>query len=374
MNAILVDDEPHALDYLERHLAKISNIEVVGKYIDPFVGKEKTIEKAVDVVFLDINLPKMNGLQLAEQILARKPDVTVVFVTACDEYAVHAFEVNALDYLVKPVRSDRLRKTIARIEEHLRTKKNRQRPQVEPIRVNVCRQLTVQAENEPAEMIRWRTARAQELFLYLLQHRGQLVRKPTIVELIWSDYELDKVYSQLYTTVYLIRKKLKPYVNYFRIENMTEGYILHTKNVTIDLEEWERGLAAAPPINMDTIEQYVTIMKMYKGDYLQEYDYWWAETKRLKLQQLWLQTAFQIADCYLEHGYLEKAMTWYLEICEVQCDSEEAHFQLMKIYAALGNHVMVERTYNELKSVLIEELNVPPSDCMTKWYKQWKKR
>ncbi|WP_054950456.1 LytR/AlgR family response regulator transcription factor [Numidum massiliense] len=164
MNAILVDDEPHALDYLERHLAKISNIEVVGKYIDPFVGKEKTIEKAVDVVFLDINLPKMNGLQLAEQILARKPDVTVVFVTACDEYAVHAFEVNALDYLVKPVRSDRLRKTIARIEEHLRTKKNRQRPQDEPIRVNVCRQLTVQAENELAEMIRWRTARAQELF------------------------------------------------------------------------------------------------------------------------------------------------------------------------------------------------------------------
>src|SRR5699024_3384262 len=112
LNVMLIDDEQLALDFLERQLSKIDHIEEVGKYITPMVGKDNVLEIKVDAVFLDVNMPGINGIDLAGQILELKPDIIIVFVTAYDQYAVDAFELNALDYIVKPIELERLKRTI----------------------------------------------------------------------------------------------------------------------------------------------------------------------------------------------------------------------------------------------------------------------
>src|SRR5690625_573290 len=173
LNVMLIDDEQLALDFLERQLYKIDHVEVVGKYSNPMVGKDNVLENKIDAVFLDVNMPGINGIDLAGQILELKSDIIIVFVTAYDQYAVDAFELNALDYLVKPIELDRLKRTVDRI-------RLQKRAAIEPLARNkklyiqLCGELKMGKSMSELRHVTWRTAKTQELFLYLLQNRGRL--------------------------------------------------------------------------------------------------------------------------------------------------------------------------------------------------------
>src|SRR5699024_11202394 len=99
MKAILVDDEQLALDFLELQLEKVGGIEIVGKYnnLNFYYDNEHTMLDTIDVVFLDIEMPDMSGLELAELFLEVNPSLSIVFVTAHNEYAVQAFALHVLD-------------------------------------------------------------------------------------------------------------------------------------------------------------------------------------------------------------------------------------------------------------------------------------
>lgn len=112
MKAIIIDDERLARQELKNLLASHKEIEVVAECSNADQAKEKIAEISPDVIFLDIQMPGKTGLELLEEISAL-PEV--VFVTAYDEYAIRAFEINALDYLLKPVQPQRLAETIKKL-------------------------------------------------------------------------------------------------------------------------------------------------------------------------------------------------------------------------------------------------------------------
>ena len=104
INAIIVDDEPLAQDILETYLAKIPQIELVAKCNNAFEANEVLNTKNVDLMFLDINMPQLTGTDFLKGL--KDPPVTI-FTTAYPNYALEGFELNALDYLVKPISTDR---------------------------------------------------------------------------------------------------------------------------------------------------------------------------------------------------------------------------------------------------------------------------
>jgi len=105
MNALLVDDERLARQELRRLLAAHADVTIVGEAVNADDAVARLAEPTIDLVFLDIQMPGGSGFDVLER-LERVP--LVVFTTAFDEYAVRAFEVNAFDYLLKPVRTERL--------------------------------------------------------------------------------------------------------------------------------------------------------------------------------------------------------------------------------------------------------------------------
>ncbi|MNZ42262.1 Transcriptional regulatory protein YehT [compost metagenome] len=372
MKVILVDDERLALEYLERQLLKFDDMEIVGLFSDPLIAREEILRKEADVVFLDISLPEISGIELADQLLGFKPRLNIVFVTAYNEYAVKAFELNAIDYIVKPIRVERLTKTLDRIRKLQSASMEKVAVEEDgDLRLHVLKQVAIEMPKGQFTHLQWRTSKAQELFLFLLQHRGQLVRKSVLIDLLWPEYESDKVYSQLYTAVYHIRKTLQTYGERFQISNTTEGYILSMNNVILDIEEWEKKLDQLPKINKDSIDDYVDAMKLYTGDYLQEYDYWWSESERQRLKGMWLYNSYSIADWYQQQQLMEQAILCYVNICNQYPLEEEAHFSLMKIYASMNRHTMVERQYNLLLVSLQDELSVSPSKHINEWYEHW---
>ncbi|MFS0784435.1 LytR/AlgR family response regulator transcription factor [Bacillus sp. 1P06AnD] len=115
LKAFIVDDEPLARDELAYLLKRSNVVEVVGEAEHLEEAIEKLDDRDVDVLFLDIQLAESSGLELARRIQELPDCPEIVFATAYDMYALHAFELSAADYLLKPFDEERIQKTIAKL-------------------------------------------------------------------------------------------------------------------------------------------------------------------------------------------------------------------------------------------------------------------
>ncbi len=113
MKALVVDDERLARAELRRLLAEVDTIEIVGEAANADAAREQIAKLKPDLIFLDVQMPGETGLQFLETLDPPAPHV--IFTTAYDEFAVKAFELNALDYLMKPVDPARLQSAVARL-------------------------------------------------------------------------------------------------------------------------------------------------------------------------------------------------------------------------------------------------------------------
>ncbi|HYK44807.1 MAG TPA: response regulator, partial [Parafilimonas sp.] len=109
MNVILIDDEPLARSIVREYLEHYNEVQVVAECNDGFEGLKAIQLHEPDLIFLDIQMPKINGFEMLELIEEPPP---VIFTTAFDEYAIKAFESNAVDYLLKPFSKERFDKAI----------------------------------------------------------------------------------------------------------------------------------------------------------------------------------------------------------------------------------------------------------------------
>jgi two-component system LytT family response regulator len=114
LRVYLVDDEPLALKRLSRLLQKTGRVEIAGSTTDPKEAGEYLSEHSVDAVFLDIQMPGMTGFEL---LAALPQEPAVIFTTAYDRYALDAFQVNSIDYLLKPVEAARLERALSKLEK-----------------------------------------------------------------------------------------------------------------------------------------------------------------------------------------------------------------------------------------------------------------
>lgn len=111
--AFLVDDEPLALERLQHLLAPFDQLDVIGQSTDPTLALQEIAKLRPDTLFLDIEMPGLSGFELVSR-LAFEP--TIIFTTAYDQYALKAFEVNSIDYLLKPIDPDELARALGKLE------------------------------------------------------------------------------------------------------------------------------------------------------------------------------------------------------------------------------------------------------------------
>jgi len=125
MNCVAIDDEPLALEVLKKYISKIPELNLVSIFFDPLEAMDFLQKNPVPLIFLDIQMPEMNGFELLEN-LTQKP--MVIFTTAYKEYAVDAFELDAIDYLLKPFNFIRFEKAIVKAISHEKIKEKEEVP------------------------------------------------------------------------------------------------------------------------------------------------------------------------------------------------------------------------------------------------------
>ncbi|WP_081392571.1 response regulator [Paenibacillus odorifer] len=372
IQAILVDDERLALVKLEFMLKKIPSLHIAASYTDPSQAIQEAPSYHPDVIFIDIEMPEINGLQAAEMLQEACPNANIIFVTAYNHYAVEAFEINALDYILKPVRNDRLLKAVQRLEERLSLA-----PKLiiakEEVTIRCLQSLRFERGGQSLNNLRWRTSKAQELFAFLLHNRNRFVSKDMLIELLWPDFNLKKASTHLYTTIYQVRQCLKQNEVDLHISNLSggEGYTLETGSMLIDVDKWEQGILSLETISEVNCAEHQVLFELYSGDYYDDYDYLWAESERQRLRTIWLHHAMGIAQFYIESNRIAEAVTVYQRVVQLQPYFEQGHLGLMKVYDSIGERSAVEEQYKLLKDLFQQELNINLPASVEQWYEQW---
>src|SRR6201989_3389403 len=118
LKTLLVDDEPLAIERLQILCSRVPELNLVGTASDGAAALRLTEALKPDLLLLDIAMPGLDGMSVARALEKLDPVPSVIFITAFDQYAVAAFDVAAVDYLLKPVAQDRLGKAVARVRAH----------------------------------------------------------------------------------------------------------------------------------------------------------------------------------------------------------------------------------------------------------------
>ncbi len=270
MKAIVVDDEYYALEGLRMELEDIGGIEVAGMYEDGQKMLEEISKINPDIIFIDIEMPKMNGFELLEKLLEAGVNPNIVFVTAYSHYAVKAFEINAVDYLVKPVTRPRLLKTLERIKPQM-ARDNKQK-----IEINCFRDFSIMADGQEINT-GWRTRKAEELIAYLLCEKGRFVSKGKIAEALWPDMDGEKGISNLYLAYYYIKKQENKMGVEIPIESERGKMRIKLEEIECDLVSFDRLVEAGSDLNNpNRISSMEKAAVLYRGILLEDGYYSWS--------------------------------------------------------------------------------------------------
>lgn len=164
IRTVIVDDEPLAIEVIETYLKNFSDIEIIAKCGDGIQAFNILQQKKADLMFLDVKMPGLDGTELLKSL---KNPPKVIFTTAYHDYAVEGFELNALDYLLKPVSFDRFLKAMEKVYEHF----------------GFTARQNIQTGTMPA--------RNQDIFLYLKVERKMV--KVDVKDILWIESQKDYI-------------------------------------------------------------------------------------------------------------------------------------------------------------------------------------
>lgn len=364
MRTILIDDEPIALELLGLMLSSYEDIDIVGSYTKPIEALKEIKKIQPDVIFLDIEMGEINGLELAELFMKELDTVEIVFITAYSEYAVDAFEINAIDYLLKPIQEKRLNKTIERLKDKT---KEEYGINISDNRLKVNGFGSFEVLDSMDKPLIWRTQKAKELFAYLWNKRERAVSKMLIMETIFPDRDLDKATTLLHTTIYQLRKNLEKLGYLNGITYFNDCYQLDVP-IKSDVQELNQVLNLKNH-NEKEIEK---ILKIYKGDFLEEEGYHWA----MEFQQTYKDTVSNILEKYamsqLEYGKLTPVLKICLDkVHKMDTFNEKVAKMMIHYYGKQSNRISLEAFFNDYVESLQEEMGLRPMKSTVDLYRRY---
>lgn len=351
-----VDDEKKALNRFERIMKEDVRVSVTGTFTRVADAIEFVRCNPVDIAFLDIEMPGLSGLELAERLAEENPYIEVVFITAYDKYALKAFQAHAIGYLLKPLDYDDVKEQI----DNLARKLGYRRETI------TSRYLTVKcfgrflccADENAAEPIRWRTAKAEELFSFLIHYQGKAISKEILIAALWPEAEPEKAANNFRVTCTYLRNTLadKGFANILLRDR--DSYLLDTSRLRCDLLLFLAATGAASP-ELSALED---ASALYAGGYFEYKPYEWAANMRVRLEKEYKKIQCQIAEGYQAGGETKRACAALEKVLEHDPYDEETVERLLSLKMQSGDSVSAVKIYREYEQRLLKEMELPPSD------------
>lgn len=357
---IIVEDEQPGLELMKVLIGRSEHYQIVGAFLSPLEALAALPGLQPDIAFIDVEMPKMNGVELAKQIVALHKETKIVFTTAYKEYAVDAFEVEALHYVLKPVTPAAIEQVTARMLNSARRGVPAEPPAVRETLSAIRCFGRFEIRSPKGEVVRFTTRKAEELFAYFLCHPERVLSKWELAELLWPDTLEERAGHNLHNTIYILKKLLKECELGVDIRKTNEGYILDVGQTRYDVLEFQRfdfGKAGRSP----DVLQEERLVSMYRGPLLEGKPYLWkmAQEEQFGKQYTVLMRSLVLRDFDAGNWIrAEERLDAYLAVYPLQ---EEMNELLIDLYIRCGSKEKLARHYAKFEAAFRKELGLEPS-------------
>ncbi|HEX3037793.1 MAG TPA: response regulator [Oscillospiraceae bacterium] len=292
IKTIVVDDEWYNLEEICDLVEKTGFMSVDGRYQNGDSALKEVTRISPQAAFIDIEMPEMDGLTLAEKLLEQNPEMKIVFITGWNRYAVAAFELNALDYIMKPINKERFNK----MAERLKTEIHLKEPAPESMFTIHCYGGFEALIN--GKPVVWQRTKAEELFAYLLINHDVYVHKDVILENLWPDYERTKSLPILQTSICKIRNVFSAYKNHMKLTYADNKYGLFLSDVNCDFFDVENAILNFKKGKPETYKEVESACVLFQKGFLPHNGYLWSEICNEDIRQKLAVTLRDVAEMY----------------------------------------------------------------------------
>lgn len=275
IKTIIVDDEIIAIKRMVRLLEKVEGISVCSTFDNPHDVIKYIKENSIDIAFLDIEMPGITGIALAEEIEAINPKTEVVFITAYDKYSLDAFDAGAVGYILKPIELEEIKKQISRHRNrHISSNNNYK------LNIECFGGFTITNKSESSH-IHFRTEKATQLFAYLVSRLGKPVSKYKLFSIFWENMNEKQASSNLYSTCYTIKKSLKEHGYENVLLKRNNMYYIDFNNINCDILEFIKIYETKKHLNK--------VSQIYKAEIFESCCYSWTSAIAIEYEQKYVE-------------------------------------------------------------------------------------
>jgi two-component system LytT family response regulator len=353
MRAVIIDDEYPALDELT-YLLRQRGAEVAGAFADPSEGFAFVTKQKPEVVFLDIDMPGISGIELGIKIQNLLPQIILVFVTAYSQYALQAFQAYPLDYILKPIDEERFDKTI----EHIAAILNEKGGSHSSLRIRCFGTLEVIAGNNA---VRFPTRKTRELLAYLLCGADSPVYRDEILRYLFENEDERKGANNLRVTLYRLRNALAA----AGIEKdkllIRDDYSLVIPDGVCDFVDFRRFVSKNAAIDRDNLPEAEKICDSYSSGLLNDIDDVWVSEKRewaeIQAEKLLMKLSLH----FISQRETNQAEKYLLRLLQLNPLAEQGYSVLLNLFSETGEQNKYRYYSNRYKKLLKDEI-LSPSD------------
>ncbi len=367
MRVVIIDDIKSTGETLSKMLSEMPAVQVEGVFNNTAIAYNFLKTEPVDVIIIDINIPEENGIAFAKRVRELTPSLMIIIISATNDYALEAFDIYALDYIVKPVSRERLERTINRIREILNV-------------ISGCRHCGIKyrlyayclgdftLRSADGEAIRLQSSKSEELLAFLLFNRGKAVDKWRIIEELFAEMPIYNAETYLNTTTYKLRKALEPYGMKDAVICRNGSYKIDIEKIYVDFIDFQNRIRVSTPIDMSSLKEALELESLYAGELFGDKDYFWLRTDRERLFLAYWSFAKQLSKKLVESGKHTLALELLKRIEDHDPYDEEVNTLLMKVYAALRDRISMKRQYERYVGLVYKELGIVPEDSFKRFY------
>lgn len=367
MKVIVVDDEPAMHLIMRKMLTKLPDVELVGTFADTRAADEfLSGHPDVQLAFVDVSMPGENGLKFAARNESEGEPLQIVLVTSHKEFAVDAFDLSVLDYLLKPVSQERLERAVNRalagrssLPERA-SNRGADKPAVTALGDIVVRNGTVR--------VKWISRKSAELFAYLLLHRGQRIPRSRLVAEIFTGMSPGSAETYLNTAVYQLRKSLEPIGLREAVRSENDGYALELADASVDYVAFENCVTKHQEIGVGDLEAALQTERLYTGDLFGAKAYVWAIHETGRLAGLYASFVKRLVEALLANVDVAGAESLLAKLFARDPLDEDVVRLSMRTHAAARDKKTLTAKYTDYVRLLGRELGIKPSQELVLFY------
>lgn len=358
MNILIVDDDKLFLQFMKELLSGFPDVKVVGIFENTRQAHGYLKSYAVDLIFLDIHLAEENGIDFARRLSKERPYVDIVFTTAFKEYALEAFDVYALDYMIKPISLQRLERTLERAATrrpaHLRHHKEAD------YQLFIYGLGGFDVRGEEQKSLSFNSSKSEEMLAYLLYNRGKPVDKWILIEDLYKDMPRQNAETYLNTTTYKLRRALQPYGLKEAIIYHNGSYRIDLKGIYVDFIDFDHLVYTCEEAENPNLSALVETENLYKGDLFGHKCYHWSLPERERLYLSYWRFAIRLSHKLLERQEYYLALKILKKMEHMNHLDEDIIRMLMQVYAAKKDRIALTKQFKKYERILYRELGVAP--------------